>query len=105
MEITINNKEYPFAFTYRVFKVALQHIPTDETSVTGGLDMVEYTAAAAVNAGYKRDLKDDRLSHEQFLDLLDTDPNAITVISVAVTNGMESYQGGKGDKPKKNAKK
>ena len=85
--IEINGTEYPFAFTYRCMR---------QVAKTKGLDEIEQSEKAfllAINNGYKREGLDQKMSPDELIDILDQDPNALRILTEALSEDMGKLTG------------
>lgn len=92
--ITINKIDYPFNLPYSVFKYGLSIAPDGKTELEVALksaEMIEKLSAKSISHGYKMEGSDKEMSHEQLLELLDTDHTAFINLRNMVEEGMKQF--------------
>ncbi len=92
--ITINNADVPFNLTYSIFKYGVTIVPKGKNDIDlaiSSAEMVEKIALKAINKGYKKEGSAKELSHDDLIELMDSDVAAFGLLKDAVTEDMAQF--------------
>src|SRR5210317_1917717 len=90
--ITINNKTFPFRLTISGLSAleaktgkSIEHI--DQVGI---MTLVLTVLPIAINAGYRKQQSNERITENEVMNLVDDDPSCIAKVSDIMTEQMES---------------
>jgi len=80
--LTLNGKDYPFAFTYTCLRKLSKEKDLDE------IEQSERAFVLAINKGYEREGEKTTMTSKELIDILDNDDEALGVLSSALKRDM-----------------
>jgi len=99
--ITINNRKLPFRATFRALRdFQLETKVSIEGMANLNLDQIARASVHCINAGYRHDKEETRITLDELLDLLDEDSNGLVQLTEALEHD-ETDPNAKGATPAK----